>query len=276
MDYQGKVAIVTGASSGIGRETALELARRGATVVGVARRERRLRELVERMHEHGPRSSYIAGDLSERDFAERCVEETVAREGRLDILVNNAARPFHKQIYDVTPEEIENLMRVNFLSCVWTSLAAIPHMLQQPEAYIVNVSSFASKVAPPRETAYTASKSAMDGFTEGLWTDLRGSGIHAALITPGPIDTEIWGKDDTPSGYTGRKHPPAVVVRAIMKAIDKRKYELTAPRWSLQLMTARLIRALSPALLCAGMSRMEPVPVDVIAEAKRRAGRPPG
>ena len=146
MNYAGKVAIVTGASSGIGRETALALAERGATVVGVARRESLLQQLTERCRAHSTRSTYKAGDLGTREFAEEVVDGTVAEHGRVDILINNAGIPVHKQIYDTTADEIENVMRVNFLSAVWTTMAAIPHMLAQGAGTIVNVSSFATQV----------------------------------------------------------------------------------------------------------------------------------
>src|SRR5207249_2856464 len=93
---------------------------------------------------------YLAGDLGERPFAERVVDETVRRHGRLDILINNAAISKHKQFYHMTADEAEYVMRVNFLSCVWTTMAAIPHMLRQGGGTVVNISSFAAKVCSPR------------------------------------------------------------------------------------------------------------------------------
>ena len=271
MDFNGKVAIVTGASSGIGWETALEFARRSAVVVGVARREERLGDLMEKCAELSPASSYIAGDLGERGFAEGVIARTVERHGRLDILVNNAGMPIHRHIYEVSTDDFERVMRVNFLSCMWATMAAIPHMLMREEAYIVNVSSFATRVAPPRETAYTASKAAMDGFTEGLWSDLAGSNIHAALIWPGPIDTEIWGKDDSPNAYAGTRHPPKMVADAVVEAIEKKRYQLTAPSLSPQLLSARFLRLFLPSLLRAGMAWMEPVEPEVVEKARREA-----
>jgi short-subunit dehydrogenase len=240
-------------------------------VVGVARREDLLRQLVEECRASSPASSYLAGDLGERAFAESVVDDTVARHGRLDILVNNAAISKHKQIYHTTPEEADYVMRVNFMSCVWTTFAAIPPMLRQGGGTIVNVSSFASKVSPPREALYAASKAAMNSFSEGLWNDLAGSNIHVAVINPGPIDTEIWHKEDEPGTYNGRKYPPRIVTEAIFAAIEKRVFERTVPRASPQLIAARLLRLLAPAVLRFGMTKAEPVPPEVVQRARERA-----
>jgi short-subunit dehydrogenase len=271
MDHRGRVVVVTGASSGIGRVTARAFAARGAVVVAVARREALLQELLAECRRDSPASIYLAGDLGERAFAERVVDETVARHGRLDVLVNNAAISKHKQIYHLSADEAEHVMRVNFLSCVWTTLAAIPCMLRQGGGTIVNVSSFAAKVAPPRETIYAASKAAMNAFSEGLWNDLAGSGIHVAIVNPGPIDTEIWLKEDEPVAYQGKKYPPEIVADAIFEAIERRRHEITVPRRNPMLVAARLLRLLFPSLLRLGMARSDPVPAEVVERARERA-----
>src|SRR5690606_15476901 len=165
----------------------------------------------------------------------------------------------------------EAVLRINFLSCLWTSFAALPHMLQQGGGTIVNVSSFAAKVVPPREAVYAASKAAMNAFSEGLWNDLAGSEIHVGLVHPGPIDTEIWEKEDEPAAYDGKKHPPEIVAEAILEVVERKIREITVPRRSPPLVTARLLRLVAPSLLLGGMARMEPVPTDVVARARRRA-----
>jgi short-subunit dehydrogenase len=266
-----RVAIVTGASSGIGWATAQAFARRGATVVAVARREDRLRTLVDELRNRAPRSFLLAGDLGERDFAERVVAESAERLGRVDVLVNNAAVPMRKLLYRTSVEDAEAALRVNFLSCVWTSFAAIPLMLRQGSGTIVNVSSFASKVVPTHETLYAATKCAMNGFSEGLWNDLRGSGIHVALVHPGPIDTEIWDKGEHPNRFTGRKYPPETVADAILEAVDRRLHELIVPRRNPALTAARLLRLVFPRLLRAGIARMDAVSAEELEEARRRA-----
>lgn len=271
MDHRGKIVIVTGASSGIGLVTARAFAERGATVVGVARREALLEKLITECRASSPDSIYLNGDLAEASFAEEIVDETVRRFGRLDILVNNAAVSKHKQIHHTTADEAAWVMRVNFESAMRSCLAAIPHMLAEGGGTIVNVSSTAAHIVPTREAIYAASKAALDAFSQGLALDLQGTDIHVANIIPGAIDTEIWDKEDEPVAFDGKKHPPEVVTRAIFEAIEKKKVELWAPRLDPPLLVARTLRALWPSMLRAGMRRMDPVPEDVVRRARERA-----
>jgi uncharacterized protein len=273
MGYEGKTVIITGASSGIGYVTAKAFAERGATVVAVARRREQLDRLASECRAFSLRSDCFVGDLGQREFAESVVDETIRRFGRIDVLVNNAGMPMHKHIFHTTADDAERVLRVNYLSSVWTTLAVLPQMLRQGGGTVVNVSSFAARVVPPREGLYAASKAAMNGFTEGLWHDLKGSNIHVALVYPGPIDTEIWSKREEPSGYRGRKYPPEVAVRAIFEAIEKRRYEITVPKRNLALVAARLLRLLSPGLLRWGMARMDPVPPEIIEEIRQHEVR---
>ena len=220
----------------------------------------RLEALVEQCRAHAPASEFLAGDLGERSFAERVVAETVSRHGRLDVLVNNAAIPKHKPIHQTSAEEVEEVLRVNFLACVWLTLAALPPMHEARGGAIVNVSSVAADVVPPRESIYAASKAALRAFTEGLWSDLAGSPIHVGLVTPGAIDTEIWEKRDQQTGYRGRRHPPSAVSEAILEVIERRRYAITVPRRSASLGTARLLRLVAPGILRGALRRMDPVP----------------
>ncbi len=270
MDFRDRVAIVTGASSGIGWVTARAFASRGAVVVAVARREENLRRLIEECRADSPDSGYLAGDLGEREFAERIVADTLVRHGRVDVLVNNAAMAKHKLIYHLDPAEAERVMAVNFLSCVWTTLAVLPAMVHQGGGTIVNVSSVGGRIAPPREAIYAASKAAMDAFTAGLWNDLAGSNVHCGLVIPGAIDTEIWQKQDEPNRYRGAKHPPQVVTDAIFDVIEKRRREVMAPKRDLSLWIARVLRRVAPGLLLRGIQRMDPVPEEAIERARAR------
>jgi short-subunit dehydrogenase len=271
VEWRGKVAVVTGASSGIGWATARALARRGCTIVGVARRKERLESLARDCQVDAPDSSFLAGDLGQRDFAERSVLATCERYGRIDVLVNNAAIPVRKVLYRMSVEEAEEAIRINFLSCLWTTFAAIPPMLRQGGGTIVNVSSFASKVVPTHETMYAAAKCALNGFSEGLWNDLRGSNIHVALVHPGPIDTEIWHKGSEPDPYRGRRYPPELVAEGIIQAIEERQYEVTIPRRNPTLVVARLLRLLLPGVLRFAMARFDGVRPEAIEQARLRS-----
>ena len=173
----------------------------------------------------------------------------------------------HKHAGLLSAEEAERVLEVNFLSCVWTTLAALPSMLSAGHGTIVNVSSFAAHVTPPREAIYAASKAAMNSFTEGLWHDLAGSGVHAGILNPGPIDTEIWDLDPQESAYRGRRYPAAIVVNAIFEIVERRRFEITVPRRSPALILARSLRRHCPALLRWAMTRFEPVDPSAFQES---------
>lgn len=271
MKIKDTVVIVTGASSGIGRATALALARQGAIPVVVARREALLQQLVEECRALSPRASYIAADLGLREQAENIVLETIKRYGRVDILINNAAVPMHKLIYRISAQEAEDVMRINFFSCLWTTFAAIPFMLKQGGGTIVNVSSFVTKVIPTHETIYAASKYALNGFTKGLWTDLEGSGIHCVLLHPGAIATEIWNKLEEPEAYSGKKHSPEVVAGDIIDAIIHQRFEVVSPRSDFKLKLARVMSLLIPSVVRKGVQSMDPITTEHLRMARERA-----
>ncbi|MDG2306324.1 MAG: NAD(P)-dependent oxidoreductase [Candidatus Binatia bacterium] len=271
VDYRNKVVIVTGASSGIGLVTARAFAARGATVMCVARRETLLKKLVKECRDSSPETTYLCGDLGERAFAERVVDKTVERFGRVDVLVNNAAVSKHKEIYHSSIEEAEWVMRVNYLSPVWLSFTAIPYMLRAGGGTIVNVSSMGGRIPPPREALYAASKSALSAFSEGALADLEGSGIHVALVLPGAIDTEIWDKEDEPVGFIGKKYPPELVTDAILDAIENRRAEVIVPRFAPGLLAARFLQTFFPSFLRRAVARTHPSQPDVIARARARA-----
>jgi short-subunit dehydrogenase len=267
MEYRGRAVIVTGASSGIGRQVALDFAARGASLVVSARRQDRLAEVARECSANGATVEAMTGDVAERAFVETMVVRALERFGRIDVVVNNAGVSKHKQIYHVTPEDVDYVLRVNFLAPAYLTLAALPSMLRQGEGWIVNISSGAGKFPPPRETVYAASKFALNGFTEGLWLDLAGSNVHAGVINVGPIDTEIWSKTDEPTAYRGRKYSPTLVSRAVFRCIERRRHELWVPR---SLMIPWLLRSFLPGLYRAGARRFDPVPADVVARARSR------
>src|SRR5262249_7454041 len=261
MDYRGRVAIVTGASSGIGRQLALDLAGRGASVVISARRRELLDEVAEACGARGGSVEALVGDVGERRFVEDMAARAVERFGRIDVVVNNAGISKHKQIYHVTADEVDAVLRVNFLAPAFLTLAALPAMLRRGEGWGVNISSAAGKLPPPRGTVYAASEVAPTGFPQGLWLHPPGAGTSAAGIHVGPIATEFWHKTDEPTAYRGRKLPPSAVSAAVFRAIEQRRHEVWVPG---ALRLAWWLRLLAPGLFRWGSGRFDPVPAEVI------------
>ncbi len=230
MDVKRSVAIVTGASSGIGAATAEALARQGSRVVAVARRKDRLDEVVERCRAHSPDSFAHPADIGDRDSAEGIVAAVHERFGHADILVNNAGMPHRVRASEASVEDIDEVMRVNFLGAVWVTMAALPSMLERRFGGVVNVTSVAGVMPVPNEAGYGASKAALSRWSEGLAVDLADTGVYVGVVAPGPIDTEIWDRGKGEAHYKGRLYPPTVVADAIVGALRHERPYVTAPR----------------------------------------------
>jgi short-subunit dehydrogenase len=192
MKIGGSKILVTGASSGIGEALAPLLAERGATVGIVARREDRLKATLARCREHSPDSQMWAVDLSNVDAAVGLVDEAWEEFGGIDCLINNAAVGKRKFLTDHTAEDLEYVMRTNFVSPVRMNLELLPKMIERGSGAIVNVASGGGRFGIVHESAYCAAKFALSGWTEVAAMDLADSPIEVKLIQPGAIQTEIW------------------------------------------------------------------------------------
>jgi short-subunit dehydrogenase len=229
MDIAGGVAVVTGASSGIGATVATDLARRGATVAAVARRKDKLDEVVERCRQYAAASMAVPADVSSRAECERVIAEVEGRFGRVDILVNNAGISIHKNAARTTADDVERLMAVNFFAPVYLTTAALQGMLERRQGAVINITSVAGYVPNPGEAAYGAAKAALSLWTHGLAVDLHDTGVQLTVVSPGPIDTEIWSLDEELI-YTGKLYPPQVVADAVADAVEKGWVHRTVPR----------------------------------------------
>jgi short-subunit dehydrogenase len=192
MEVRGAKILVTGASSGIGAALARRLAREGATVGIVARRAARLEEVLADCREHAPESAMWPADLGDLATAESVALQAWDTFGHLDAVVHNAGIPKRRHVTQLTPDEVEHVMRVNFLAPARMTLALLPRMLERGSGWIVNVSSVAGRLGNANESAYSASKFALCGWSEAIAVDLWDTGIKVRLVNPGPIDTEIW------------------------------------------------------------------------------------
>jgi NADP-dependent 3-hydroxy acid dehydrogenase YdfG len=193
----GTVALVTGASSGIGEATARELARRGAAVAIAARRKDRLDALAQEIEGDGGSALVIEADVTEREQAQRLVAESVERLGRLDIVVNNAGVMLLGPIENAPVEEWERMIDLNIKGLLYVADAALPHLLQAAEgeprrvADLVNISSVAGRVARRNSGVYNVTKHGVGAFSESLRQEVTGRHVRVSVVEPGAVATEL-------------------------------------------------------------------------------------
>jgi NAD(P)-dependent dehydrogenase (short-subunit alcohol dehydrogenase family) len=190
---RGTTVVITGATSGIGRETAREFARARAKVVLAGRREERLREIVGEIEARGGEALAVVTDVSDPRQVDALIGQAAKRFGRIDTLVNNAGIGIAARFEEQSLDDLRRVMDVNFWGAVYACKAVLPIMRAQPAGgVIINVSSILGKRGMPYETAYCASKFALAGFSEALRTEVMSGGIDVSTIFPGAIETEIW------------------------------------------------------------------------------------
>jgi NADP-dependent 3-hydroxy acid dehydrogenase YdfG len=191
MTLTGRVALVTGASSGIGAAAAEALAAAGATVALVARRADRLDTLVSQIEERGGKAISLPGDVIDEQLAQGVVTETLRRFGRLDILVNSAGIIDSGGVENADTARYRRVLDINLMASLYTSRAVIGPMRAQGGGDIVNISSIAGRRAAVLFNAYSASKFALTAMTEALRQEVGRQGIRVCIIEPGATTTEV-------------------------------------------------------------------------------------
>lgn len=210
----GKVAIVTGASSGIGEAFALELALAGAAVVLAARRTERLERLAATLNAMGATAMPIQADVTSREDITHLVLTTVQTLGRIDILANIAGWGYYKWLEEMSAEDLRGQFEANLLGMAEACRQVIPVMKKQRAGVILNMSSYASRIAVPPLTVYSATKYGVEGFSDGLRRELKPWGIHVVRVHPsGVTGTEYNAKAGKSGGITYRSAPIGKVRR---------------------------------------------------------------
>ena len=186
-----KVAIVTGASRGIGRAISVALAQEAATVVLAARSIRKLQETADKVTEAGGKAEIVVTELTEEESIKNLVKVTNEKFSRLDILVNNAGVTHSAKLEETTTEDWERCMQVNARAPFILCREALPLLKKSQAGYIINIASVVGVKGYPLQSAYTSSKHALRGMTISLAEELKGSNIRVHLLCPGGVDTEL-------------------------------------------------------------------------------------
>jgi NADP-dependent 3-hydroxy acid dehydrogenase YdfG len=187
----GKVAIITGASAGIGRASALALAAEGAHLILTARRSERLHELVAEIEKLGSNASVVVGDAREESTAQETVKAALAVTGKIDILLNNTGMGIYKNLVDTSLEDYDTMMDTNMRSGFLFTRYVVPEMIKQKSGTILMLSSMAGVYGFAGEAVYCSTKFAQVGFAQALDKELRPHGIKVGAICPGGVKTEF-------------------------------------------------------------------------------------
>ncbi len=229
--FHNKVAIVTGATKGIGREIVDKFISRGCYVVGVARSK----DILARMEEeYNRRFKGIAIDITESNSEKIIVEETLQYFGKIDFLVNNAGGTIYGDIIELSNREIEYISRLNFLSAAKLTREVLPHMLERKGGWIINIITGAVFVVLTRLATYGAAKAALHYFTEALRKEVSNKGIRVIGVYPGAVRTSFF---DHPSFRERGGKPatkpiePSKVAEAIVRAVERGKERVYVPWW---------------------------------------------
>lgn len=264
--FRDNVAIITGASAGIGREVARQLAQQGARLVLAARNPALLAEAAESCRALGATALAIPTDVSDKNQCRRLIDSAVAEFGRVDTLINNAGISMHArfdELHDI--EAVERITAINYFGSVYCTWYALPH-LKKTRGRIVAVSSLTGRHGVPTRTLYAATKHAMAGFFDSLRIELKQDGVSVTVIYPGFVDTLIAQRALGPDGKPLGTRP--VVKNAIMTVEEcARETIAAAARRKREVVMTRTARA---GML---MKALWPQVVDKLAERGIRRGR---
>jgi len=247
--FRNRRILITGASSGIGRSLALRLAAEGARMALIARREAELEALAEEIRALGTDAACAVADIAERTEVEAACRKLTEAFGGIDILVNNAGYGHHRRFLDWDVEDMERMMRVNYLGSLYATKALVPQMVERGEGWLVFIASVAGKIAPPDESAYAASKFAMVGLAESISLELEEHGIHTLTVCPGAIRTPFFDKEALermPPVAKNSMVPVESLIEKIVRSLKRGDHELTHPAF---IQAGYIVRSLAPGFM---------------------------
>jgi NAD(P)-dependent dehydrogenase (short-subunit alcohol dehydrogenase family) len=253
-----QVVAIVGASSGIGRETALQFGKRGAKLVVSARSEQGLESLVEEIRRDGGEATAIVADVSVFEQVKAIADKTVEQYGRIDTWVHNAAVELYAAFEQTTPEEFKRLIDVNLMGQVYGAMAALPHLKREGRGALIHVSSVEARRSLPLQSAYAAAKHGIDGFLESLRVELQHEKLPISVtnVMPASINTPLFSKARTKLGVKPQGIPPIyqphLVAEAIIKVAEHPKRDVVVGDAGKMILLAQRI---SPSVVDAYMVR---------------------
>ncbi|MGD0394403.1 MAG: SDR family NAD(P)-dependent oxidoreductase [Acidimicrobiales bacterium] len=253
--YDGKVAVVTGASSGIGRGLALTLADRGASVIGLARRRSLLDELATLLAQRSPGSATHECDVGDADGFRETLARLEEERGGIDILVNNAGVDLMLEVPGGDLDTVRQVFDVNFFATVAGTLAVLPGMAERGSGIVVNVSSDAARAPEPGQGAYAASKAALSAFSESVAHEMAHRGVSVHVLYPGWVPTAM----GLPGAGDGGSLPPKMVRRTVDQVATLVADRMGGPRIDINAarlpLLAPMARTLAPVTYQKAMRR---------------------
>ncbi|MGH1566398.1 MAG: SDR family NAD(P)-dependent oxidoreductase [Nitrosopumilus sp.] len=231
MGFKNKVILITGASSGIGRVTAIEFAKLGANIVLVARKKDKLEKVTDELKKFSISTLVCQCDVSKKDQVKEMSKTVLEKFDTVDVLVNNAGFAIYGSVYDLTIDEIESQMKTNYFGMIYCIKNFLPSMISKKSGHIVNVASVAASFGLPGIASYCASKFAMLGFSEGLKHELKDTGIGITVVSPIMVRTSFF---DHTSFEKMPKYSPIslsseTVAKTIVKAANSPRLEIIVP-----------------------------------------------
>ena len=232
MDFKNKVVLITGASSGIGKQTAIEFAKLGSNIILVARRKNKLEQVENELKQFNVNTLVCACDVSKKDQVEELSKIVLQKFDSIDILVNNAGFAIYGSVSDLSINEIESQMETNYFGMIYCVKNFLPLMLKKKSGHIVNVASVGASFSVPGVSSYCATKFAMLGFSEGLKHELYGTGVGLTVVSPIMVRTPLF---EHPSFTNFSKFSTGVslssetVAKTIIKASNSSRLEIVVP-----------------------------------------------
>jgi len=233
LDYSGKVVVITGASSGIGEQSAEEFAKLHGDIILVSRNEEKLQEIAKRLSKYHTKVFVHTCDVSKKDQVEAMGKIIIEKFGTVDVLVNNAGFGIHSTVNEITIEEMESQMMTNFFGMMYCTKTFLPKMLEQRSGHIVNVASVAGSIGIPGMASYCASKFAMLGFSESLSHELKGTGVGITVVSPIMVRTNFFNHKSFGNmpRYSSTSLSPKTVANAVVRAASSPRLEIVVPQF---------------------------------------------